>query len=658
MPKLLPPPTESNSSSVAPARLQATSHSAPRMQPLPTHATGEQAKKEAVEKQAVRAAAKRNQAVERLASAASQVAAGVQEASGAVSELEKTMENIAVAAEKSAKNAQIAQGLVDRIDTAAKIAMEGAATNLTRVNTSQALVKSTAEDIERLIAGVSNAATANLESAKLIAELGKQSDAIGQIVQAVVRIADQTNLLALNAAIEAARAGAHGKGFAVVADEVRTLAETSEKSAREIRELVAKIQEEVKVVSNDVESAGKAATDEVEKAKQITADLVKMAADMEVVRKGSVEISENMLQATTATRQFRQGVETVAAAATQSSSAAEESSKGVQEQAKALEEMSRGADDLSSTAEEIKHSTSFLKSSEELSAAAEEFAATIQEASSAAQQIQNGIVQISKGAEDQAGVSNELAATVAQIEINSKAVEERAKVSLEKAELLQKLLGENKARVDSIITGISAASEVSIKSATNIRKLEERTRTIDKIVDAISNVAIQTTMLAVNGSIEAARAGDYGKGFAVVAGDVRNLAGESSENAAKIKDLVRNIQQRILLVSNDIQASGKEAASEVNKARKTTTDLGTIGADMVALAEKTKVILEGQTNAQAAIQEANKAIQEIAQAAQVASAASQEAGSAGQQGSRGLRELGSAVAEITTLACELRELAV
>jgi methyl-accepting chemotaxis protein len=83
----------------------------------------------------------------------------------------------------------------------------------------------------------------------MVAELEKQAASIGDIVKAVARIADQTNLLALNAAIEAARAGKHGKGFAVVADEVRTLAETSEKSAKQISGPGGQIQQEVKVIA-------------------------------------------------------------------------------------------------------------------------------------------------------------------------------------------------------------------------------------------------------------------------------------------------------------------------------------------------------------------------------------------------------------------------
>ncbi len=65
-------------------------------------------------------------------------------------------------------------------------------------------------------------------------EMGK----INKILTFIMKVAEQTNLLAINAAIEAARAGEAGRGFAVVAEEVKRLAMDSEKSARDIAELV------------------------------------------------------------------------------------------------------------------------------------------------------------------------------------------------------------------------------------------------------------------------------------------------------------------------------------------------------------------------------------------------------------------------------------
>ena len=100
---------------------------------------------------------------------------------------------------------------------------------------------------------------------EIMAQLSEQAASIGDVTKTVSHVSDQTNLLALNAAIEAARAGDHGRGFAVVADEVRALAETSEKSARDVQDLAAQIETQVGSVSSIIRTAAETAASEAAK---------------------------------------------------------------------------------------------------------------------------------------------------------------------------------------------------------------------------------------------------------------------------------------------------------------------------------------------------------------------------------------------------------
>lgn len=79
--------------------------------------------------------------------------------------------------------------------------------------------------------------------------------------------------------------------------------------------------------------------------------------------------------------------------------------------------------------------------------------------------------------------------------------------------------------------------------AQTIVKLSQLTRRIDEIIMSVSEIATQSNLLALNASIEAARAGVHGRGFAVVADEVRSLAQQSTQAARQVRAILEEIQK-------------------------------------------------------------------------------------------------------------------
>jgi methyl-accepting chemotaxis protein len=518
----------------------------------------------------------------------------------------------------------------------------------------QTLLAELNTQIAASVTNIGTGADRQLASAKMVVELEKQAASIGEIVKAVARIADQTNLLALNAAIEAARAGQHGKGFAVVADEVRTLAETSEKSARDIQELVGQIQGEVKTIADSINSAAEASRNEVEKGKAVTIQLEKARSDMVEIMTGSSEIAAAALQADRATKEVQKGSEQIAAAATQQAAACEEALNTVDQQTQALDQSQSASEELSTLADELKNSTDISKSAEEMASAAEQLSSAVQEISGSATQIMAAIEEINKGSQQASAAAEQSSAGNTQIEKGAMLSQQRATGGLELGRAISDLVKASRSAVDELISGVSMALDETNKSSQLITTLEQVSRRIDKIVDSITTVSIQTNMLAINGSIEAARAGEFGKGFMVVSTDIRNLARESAENADRIKDVVKETQDQIVAVRRDLEQIAAAAEAEVQKNKAITTNLATLEQDMAVVLSGNEEILKGADIILTAVQEAQKATQQIAAAADQASKASTEAASAAKQQSRGAEELAAAVEEIASLADELQ----
>ena len=119
-------------------------------------------------------------------------------------------------------------------------------------------------------------------------------------------------------------------------------------------------------------------------------------------------------------------------------------------------------------------------------------------------------------------------------------------------------------------------SQLIEEAVKEVSELSVYVSNVDKIIDAISDIANQTSLLALNASIEAARAGESGKGFAVVAEEVGKLANESQNSTNQISSILNNIRKKANLTTNlmnSINDSMNVQTSTVNETLRIFNDI-------------------------------------------------------------------------------------
>ncbi|MEQ8174206.1 MAG: methyl-accepting chemotaxis protein [Syntrophomonadaceae bacterium] len=614
----------------------------------------EQARKMAQEKSRARTLAKQQAMAERIASAADQLVNGVSEANTAAHEFATLADEVATASANAGYNAEKVREASIQLNDSARAQARVLDDLMAKSNLVIAAAQESIQTMKDMAGLTKVAASKNTLSGKRVQDLEVQSQRIGDIVQAVVMIADQTNLLALNAAIEAARAGEHGRGFAVVADEVRNLAEISERSARDIRGVVEEIRNLVTEVVKDINLAVdnfNSMADVVEEAVEGFTQVGELVTGYGQKFMGIKVLSEGMGEMAGKLLSFS---DRSTAATDEAAAGTREISKSVAEQSKALAEVNTACQELSEMAEDLKTSTNTSKSAEEVAASAEQLSANIEEMSSTAAEIAGVILSMNEGINS---ICQESKEALVLMQSAQNTYEGMSRLGTESGEIRVTALENleaSRSKAREIVQLLNDSTKSYEVTNASLNDLQDKIRRIEKIVDTIQNVSIQTNMLAVNGFVEAATAGEHGRGFSVVASDIRNLATESAENADKIKDLIREIQNLMGKVMTDINQSetaAQEAAAFVPVAVKKNSAVNDAFAEIDRVRAGYWETVQGIKNG---LETNSEQIGEMSNTVGKVEGMIKEATVVGQEQARSIEELAGFIEDIASVADEMQ----
>jgi methyl-accepting chemotaxis protein len=153
------------------------------------------------------------------------------------------------------------------------------------------------------------------------------------------------------------------------------------------------------------------------------------------------------------------------------------------------------------------------------------------------------VTQVAAGSSETAAAVTETTATVEEVKQTSQVSSEKAKAVSENTNQAWQFSQEGKQASSEALDGMTHIRRQMGAIADSIGKLSEQSQAIGEIIAAVDDIAGQSNLLAVNASIEAAKAGEHGLGFAVVAQEIKSLAGQSKQATEQVRSLLGDIQK-------------------------------------------------------------------------------------------------------------------
>ncbi|GAB6179505.1 hypothetical protein JCM14036_08240 [Desulfotomaculum defluvii] len=151
--------------------------------------------------------------------------------------------------------------------------------------------------------------------------------------------------------------------------------------------------------------------------------------------------------------------------------------------------------------------------------------------------------QFVSGAHETASAVNETTTTMEEVKQTAQLSNDKAQYVSQIAQKAVHVSQNGQRSVDETVQGMNRIKDKMELIAEGIVRLSEQSQAIGEIITTVDDLAEQSNLLAVNASIEAAKAGDQGVGFVVVAQEIKSMAEQSKEATAQVRSILNEIQK-------------------------------------------------------------------------------------------------------------------